>query len=136
MTEKFDLVRELREGLEDADHFNDTWIDGVMHEVEKLQADAERFRALRDMPCVALHLSRNDHATSYQSAEERIKDGENDLADYFRGTDPAELQRMKDTNTIWTLHWYPDTPIGFCTSHGATLEAAIDAVKGSTECSV
>lgn len=45
--------------------------------------------------------------------------------------DPAEQQRMKDTNTIWTLQWYPITPVGFNAINGASLDFVIDAaMKG------
>lgn len=123
-TEKFDLLRELRQGLDP--EANPEWTRRVIEEAQQLQADAERWRLLRDLQCVALHLKRNDHATCYRDAREEIEDCS---PDYYDQTDPAELQRMKDTNSIWTLHWYPDTPIGFCTVHGATLETAIDALR-------
>jgi hypothetical protein len=127
MTEKLDLVSNLRDAL-DTERYNDDYIERLISDVEQLKADAERFRLLRDLQCVALHLHRNDHATDYRSAKEKIEDCD---SSYYDGTEPAELQRMKDTNTIWTLHWYPDTPIGFCKSHGATLEAALDALIGN-----
>lgn len=31
-------------------------------------------------------------------------------------------------NSMWTAHWYPDTPNGFCVLHASSLEALIDAL--------
>ena len=40
-----------------------------------------------------------------------------------------EVERMKATNTIWTVQIYPNTPVGFNIWHAATLDAAIDAAR-------
>ena len=80
---------------------------------------------LTTLKCNSLHLTRDeDHACNYVSAKEWIEDYHPEI---FEGTDPEELQRMKDTNTIWRLQIYPNTPIGFNVWHGATAEAAVDA---------
>lgn len=87
--------------------------------------DVERYRWLRDMACNSLHLTRDgDHACNYVTASEWI---EQYHPEAFSDDPEDELQRMKDTNTIWRLQIYPDTPIGFYAWHGSTLDAAIDA---------
>jgi hypothetical protein len=86
--------------------------------------DAERYRWLRDATPCSLTLSRNDgHAINYMTATQWIEQ----FADDFADDDPAEVERMKATNTIWTLQVYPNTPVGFYRWNGATLDAAIDA---------
>jgi hypothetical protein len=86
--------------------------------------DAEKWRWLRDATPCSLTLSRNDeHATNYMTAADWIEQFPEDFAD----EEPAEVERMKATNTIWTLQIYPNTPIGFNRWHGATLDAVIDA---------
>lgn len=87
--------------------------------------DAERYRWLRDQACNQLYLTRNgDHACNYMTAAEWI---EKTVPEDFADVDPMELQKMKDTNTIWQLQIYPNTPIGFNVWYGATLEAVADA---------
>lgn len=36
-------------------------------------------------------------------------------------------QKALATNSVWEIHWYPDTPVGFCAFLGADLEAVITA---------
>lgn len=86
--------------------------------------DAARLRMLATLSNNHLYLTRNaEHAPNYQTAAQWIEEEEQDFADV-----PAdELQRMKDTNTIWCLHVYPHTPIGFWRIYGATLEYVLDA---------
>jgi hypothetical protein len=64
----------------------------------------------------SIHLGCNDeHACNYMTATQWIEDhiDQEEGGDEFRECDPEELQRMKDTNTIWSLQIYKDTPNGF-----------------------
>jgi hypothetical protein len=63
------------------------------------------------------------NAANYRTAKEWI---EEDCPDWFEHTDPTELQRMKDSNVIWSLQVYPDTPIGSYTWYGASMDYVID----------
>jgi len=95
-------------------------------------ADAERWRWLRELRCNSLSLTRNDdHACNYMTAKQWIE--ETGRAEDWEDVPAEELQRMKDTNTIWRLQVYPDTPIGFNVWHGATPEAAVDAARTQPE---
>lgn len=101
-------------------------IAALLAERDTLMADAERYRWLRDHECCELILTHDgDHACNYMTASEWIDDNAKDFAD----DSPEEVQRMRDTNTIWRLQVYPNTPIGFWAIHGATLDAAIDAAR-------
>lgn len=92
--------------------------------IEALQADAARYRWLHDHECNSLYLTRNDeHAANYMTAKDWIREHQED----FQDDDQAEVSRMKETNTIWTLQIYPHTPIGFNLWHGSTPDVAIDA---------
>lgn len=97
--------------------------------IQELEKDAKRYRWLRDHKCNSLLLSRDDHASNYVSASEWI----DQTRDWYDEVPAEELQRMRDENTIWALQIYPDTPIGFCWWHGASLDAAIDAAIASSE---
>jgi hypothetical protein len=97
---------------------------------EQVRKDAALFRWLHDLKCSELILTRNgDHACNYMTAAQWIDDNPED----FEDCDPAEVERMRATNTIWRLQVYPDTPIGFLVWHGSTPEAAIDAAMASTQ---
>jgi hypothetical protein len=86
--------------------------------------DARRYQWLSSLQCNSLSLSRDgDHACNYMTAAQWIESFPKD----FSEDDPAEVERMKATNTIWTLQIYPDTPVGFNWWHGATAAAAIDS---------
>ena len=64
-----------------------------------------------------LTLHHNDHKSVYDTAEDWI--AENDWCDW---EDDAAKQRAIDTDSIWTLRWYPNTPVGFNAVAAPTLE--------------
>jgi hypothetical protein len=97
--------------------------------LERERKDAARYRWLGDLKCNSLYLTRNtDHATNYMTAKEWI---EEQNPEWYAEDPPEEVQRMKDTNTIWSLQVYPDTPIGSYTWNAASLDAAIDQALAS-----
>lgn len=97
------------------------------------QEDAEHaamYRWLRDNKCNSMHLTRNgDHACNYMTASQWIDEN----PDWFDGTSKEELEKMKETNTIWDLQIYPNTPVGFNVWRAATLDAAIRAAMSAKE---
>ena len=101
---------------------------GLTAEVERLKGDADRYAYIRDLACNSMHLSRNDEqAPNYITAAQHIES----QPDWFQDDDPAEVERMKATNTIWTLHVYPNHPVTFWVRHAATLDTLIDdATRG------
>ena len=66
------------------------------------------------------------HKPNYMTAKEWIEEYQ---PDWFEEVPANELQRMKDTDTIWCLQVYPNTPIGFNTYQAATLDTAIDSAQ-------
>lgn len=82
-----------------------------------------RYAYLRDSRNCSLEVKQNDHRIMYQSVEETL----DNAPDYYDEIPDEERARMIATNTIWTIHVYPNTPVGFHTFHAATLDAAIDA---------
>jgi hypothetical protein len=64
-----------------------------------------------------LHLEHNVHKNYYETAESYIRD-----YGMHVWKDEASKQRAIDTDSIWTLQWYPDTPIGFYAIAAPTLE--------------
>lgn len=99
----------------------------LLRRLRAAEADAERWKYLESLQCNQFILSKNeDNASNYTTAKEWIEEF---CPDDFTDTPEEEIQRMKETNTIWRLQIYPDTPIGFCVFFGATLQAAIDAAR-------
>lgn len=89
------------------------------------QHDAQRWQWLAGLKCNSFTLSRDDdHATNYVTARQWIEEY---MPENFRDVGADELQRMKDTNTIWCLQIYPNTPVGFNVWYGATAESVLDA---------
>lgn len=98
--------------------------DRLSAEVEALRADAGRYRWLKDLKCNSLHLERDgDHACNYMTASEWI----DTQPEWFVDDDPIEVEKMRQTGTIWKLQIYPNTPVGFNVWNASTLDAAIDA---------
>ncbi len=96
----------------------------VQTDTEKA-ANAERWEWLAALKCNSFTLARDDnHACNYVTAKQWIEEFS---AEDFTRVDPVEVQRMKDTNTIWSLQIYPHTPIGFNIWYGATAEYVVDA---------
>lgn len=76
----------------------------------------------------SLTISFNDHAANYCDVKKAIE-----YYDYYAHADfvsDAEKDRAIETNSVWTVHWYPNTPVGFFCVGASTLEAAI---KGALE---
>lgn len=74
----------------------------------------------------SLILSFNDHKSNYQTLAQAIEwRGDWYSADDF--VSPEEMQRAIDTNTVWTLQWYPRSPVGFCNLHASSLDVLLKA---------
>lgn len=71
-----------------------------------------------------LSLTHNRNRSYYQTVEEMVRD--DNLGDWV-----SDEQRQKaiDTNEIWELQWYPDTPIGFCCLWAADLDVLLAAAQ-------
>ena len=65
---------------------------------------------------IALELGRNPHLETYDSVRDWL--AYNDFYD-FQSDD--HQQRAIADNEIWTLHWYPNTPVGFIAIAAPTL---------------
>jgi hypothetical protein len=62
-----------------------------------------------------LHLSHNEHRDVYEKIEEFY-----DSEDFIS---PEEWRKAVAEDSVWVLHWYPNTPIGFIRIAASTLEA-------------
>lgn len=69
-----------------------------------------------------LYLTHNVHRGVYQTAREWWEENkDHDLYSWPAG----DLERALETDEVWTLQWYPDTPIGFYAIAASSLEALL-----------
>ena len=62
-----------------------------------------------------LHLSHNEHRDVYETVEQFY-----DVDDFIS---TGEWHKAVAEDSVWVLHWYPNTPIGFTRIAASTLEA-------------
>ena len=126
------IEQKLRRQAHDRRAMGQQWVSESLDEaaqtIAQLRVDAERYAFIRDNVNNSLHLDRNDHAASYMTAEETI----NSAPEWFEETPLDEIERMKATDTIWSLQIYPDTPVGFYRWSGSTLDNVVDAALSAT----
>lgn len=81
----------------------------------------------------SLHLTHNDHTTSYQTVTEwwkfQIECCNADVDDWVN---PEQLAKAIETNEVWELQWYPDTPVGFIVRYACDLDVLLEACKDIT----
>lgn len=71
-------------------------------------------------PHISLSLAHNEHALYYVNVAAWLGEVEGYKPPSFQ--DAAARQRAIDTNSIWTLQWYPDTPASFLHIAAPTLD--------------
>jgi hypothetical protein len=83
-----------------------------------------------------LHLTWNDYsAPNYMSVADGFEHdaGSGPESQYFpEGSfvgGAEEKKRCAETNSVWTAHWYPETPVGFCVLHAATFETLLKGLR-------
>lgn len=73
-----------------------------------------------------LFLSHNEHRDYYETLSDFIEN--HDLTDDFES--PEAMAKSIETDELWELQWYPDTPVGFIRVAAPTLE---DVLRLATE---
>lgn len=73
-----------------------------------------------------LHISRNQHYGYYETVTEAI--GDRPGATYRSGDfiNPEDRARCIELDSVWTVQWYPDTPVGFHVVHASSLSLALE----------
>ena len=88
---------------------------------------AEKFAAALPAHKASLTLRHNEHLGVYQTVAQEI-DGNPDYYGEEEWVSAEQRAKAIETNEIWTLHWYPNTPVGFNVLHAADLSALLKAV--------
>lgn len=113
----------LQRGCTDQDHLRET-VETLR--IDRTYRDGERFRWLANLRPHELIVTRNgENACNYRTAREWIEEHPEDFEDVLSD----ELERMKDTDSIWCVCVYPTGSVSSYSSHAATLTAAIDEMR-------
>ena len=72
---------------------------------------------------IAHFITRNDHASCYQSLESYVLDNNIEI-------EADELRKAIKENELWTIRWYPRTPVSFREVAAATLDRALELANG------
>lgn len=70
----------------------------------------------------SLYIQHNDHKSFYESVESWVIDND----DMYSWKSVTTKQEAIDTDSVWTIQWYPDTPIGFISLAAPTLESLLE----------
>ena len=75
----------------------------------------------------SLKIEYNDGCGYYRKAADEIAEN----PEYYSDDSFVSLedkQKCIDENSLWTIHWYPNTPVGFCHMHGSSLALILQHV--------
>lgn len=72
----------------------------------------------------SLSLTFNDHHCNYETAAQ----AEEDNRALWNWVSEDEKEKALATDSVWCLHWYPDTPVGFYSVTASSLEALLAGV--------
>ncbi|MBP2494684.1 hypothetical protein ABID82_007195 [Methylobacterium sp. PvP062] len=73
----------------------------------------------------SLTISFNDSNAPNYSTVQKHAEGWPDWDNHTDWVSDEERARAIETNSWWNVHWYPDTPVGFCSISASTLPALI-----------
>lgn len=79
---------------------------------------------------INLELQHNEHAVLYETAQQWLESRGEHIPTFESDEEKA---RAIETNEIWMLQWYPDTPVGFHWIAAASLEALLKFAETFTE---
>jgi hypothetical protein len=68
-----------------------------------------------------LYLEHNANRDYYDSVEQYLE-----VNTHYQFKDDASRQACIDSNELWTLQWYPDTPVGFIAVAAPSLDELLE----------
>ncbi len=75
----------------------------------------------------SLALCHNSHRDFYMTAAQWIAEDEERDPPLYEWVSADQRQKAIETDEVWTLQWYPDTPIGFHAMAAADLDVLLEA---------
>ncbi len=73
---------------------------------------------------IGMFIEHNEHKMYYDPIEKAVND-----IDDSKWVSPEEKQKALETNEIWSIQWFPKTPIGSYTFYASTLEALFKFIE-------
>lgn len=77
----------------------------------------------------SLHLTHNQHKSYHETVEQWMSDG----VDWGDWVSAEQKEKAVAADSVWSLQWYPDTPIGFHTLLACDLDVLLAAAHLLTE---
>jgi hypothetical protein len=75
-----------------------------------------------------LVLTHNEHKSLYEKIEVFVE------REQCQWISDDEKRKAIAKDTVWELHWYPDTPVGFYSCCASSLKALLADVEKNFEC--
>lgn len=72
-----------------------------------------------------LTIEHNEHKNLYQTAAQYL----DDYYGHYVFRSDRDRERCIELDEVWTMQWYPETPIGFVAIAAPTLSALIEFAK-------
>ena len=124
--EKFDEEFKTHfKGMSEHSHYLHPFVESLISNAKE-EADIESRLPKHE---ASLHITHNENTTNYETVEDYIKREEENLG--IDWATPTSRERAIATNSIWELQWYPNTPIGFNVTMGATLEEILASLSSN-----
>ncbi|MGV6875861.1 hypothetical protein ACUSIJ_24650 [Pseudochelatococcus sp. B33] len=95
------------------------------HAIAELEA---RLLALLKGEHSSLTLSYNEHSSGYATAEQELDGGDAYLSSIDWVSDEEKSAAIA-RNSVWILHWYPNSPVGFNAVGASSLAAIFDYLE-------
>jgi hypothetical protein len=93
----------------------------------------KELRALLKGQFTSLHLTFNDpSAIDYMSVKQWVEEGPEDAKEGW--VSEAEMQRAMETNAMWRLQWYPETPVVSHELQASSLDALVSGLRHRLQC--
>ena len=84
---------------------------------------------------VSLTITHNEHKTTYEPLAQYLEDlasfQSKEAFDAHQWISRADFDAAIEADSLWEIHWYPETPVGSCTVYGSTLENALMKANGT-----
>jgi hypothetical protein len=81
-------------------------------------------------PYSSLTLSYNDNGSNYQTVAQSDDDEQSGGNPFYEWVSEEERTKAREQNAIWTLQWYPHTPVGFNCIAASSLTAIMEHLGG------
>jgi hypothetical protein len=76
---------------------------------------------------VSMTITHNEHKLYYQTAKQFIEEGH--VKSCF--INQEEIDKAIETDEVWSVQWYPDTPVGSCIVYASTLSVIFEHIQSS-----